>query len=70
MSKLDKIEQFFKDYKNTGKLIKLNQCESVTDVKQFASVNIKFLRGNSGNKLFKPYADRLNKLYNICVNQQ
>ena len=70
MSKLDKVDQFFKEYKNTGKLIKLNQCESVVDVKKFASVNIKFLRSNSGNKLFKPYADRLNKLYNICVNQQ
>ena len=70
MNKLDKIEQFFKEYKNKGKAIQLNQCESVMDVKKFASVHICFLRGNSGNKLFKPYADRLNKLYNICVNQQ
>ena len=70
MSKLDKIEKFFTEYKNINKPIQLSQCESVVDVKKFVSVNIHILRNNSGNKLFKPYADRLNKLYNICVNQQ
>lgn len=70
MTKLDKIELFFKDYKYTGEPLQISNSEININGKEFVCVNIAYLRANSGNKLYLPYFDRLEKVYNICVIKQ
>ena len=70
MTKLDKIELFFKEYKYTNEHLQISNCEIIVNLKEFVGVNIKYLIANSGNKLYLPYFDRLNNVYNICVRNK
>lgn len=59
---IKELENFYKNATLPTKPIKLNDCETVTDAKQFIESHIATVRANNGNKYFLPYLNRLNKL--------
>ena len=65
MTSLNTIEKFFEDFDFNGRKVTISQCEKVIDCKKFVETNIRILKNNSGNKLFLPYYERINKLYLI-----
>lgn len=61
---MEEIETFFKQYGYKENRLILNECEVIKDLKRFVSTHIKVLKCNPGNIAYKPYYDRLNKVYN------
>ena len=69
MTSLNTIEKFFDDYDFKGRKVTISHCEKVIDCKRFIDTNIRILKNNSGNKLFLPYYERINKLYKILKSE-
>lgn len=68
-TKIDVIVDFFEGYNFKDQEIILSPGEKITNVKKFVEANIRLLLANRGKKVYKPYYDRLNKLYNILSKQ-
>jgi len=64
-TKIEIIVDFFDNYNYNEQEIILSPGEKITNVKKFVDVNIRLLLANRGKKVYKPYYDRLNKLYNM-----
>ncbi|MDT0554042.1 DUF6965 family protein [Urechidicola vernalis] len=47
--------------------IKLETATTVTDAKSFITVNLKYIKRNNGNLIFKPYLNRLHQLKRILT---
>ena len=63
MANINIIETFFDDYKFDENVLKLNQYETITNLEEFVKTNITLLRANKGKIIYKPYYDRLLKVY-------
>ena len=63
-TKLSVIEKFFDDYE-----IQITQCERVIHVNRFITSHLMVLKANSGNQLYLPYYERLEKLYLILKSE-
>ena len=50
------------------KTLQLDECTFISDTKTFITTNIEMLENNKGNKVFKPYYDRLLMFYNKVKN--
>ena len=59
---INKLEKFFNSIELPNKII-LNECEDIKDVPDFIKTHLSYLKGNSGNKRYQPYYDRLFKVY-------
>lgn len=59
---INQLEKYFNSIDLPNKLI-LNECEDIKDVPKFVKTHISYLKGNSGNKRYKAYYDRLIKVY-------
>lgn len=62
------IEEYFKDMDFTDDHIELDECTTVTNIKEFYESHLTILKANTGNKIVMPYYQRLLKLYNIYKN--
>lgn len=69
MTKINVIEKFFEDYDFKGREIEITECEKVLDVSKFVENHIKILKKNSGNALYMPYYNRLEKLYLLLKSE-
>ena len=65
MANLKEIILHFENYDFETDKIKLNECSTITNLKNFVDSHISILKSNSGNKRFLPYFDRLHKVYLI-----
>ena len=65
---LQDIETFFNNYDYSINQVKINDAETIVDLKKFVKVNIEQQKANSGNKRFLPYFDALKKAY-LIVNK-
>ena len=61
---LNNILLFFEDFNYENNSIDISECEKIEDLKKFVKSHVGFLKGNKGNRLFLPYYDRLNYVYN------
>lgn len=60
---LESLMDFFRsNWKDLPKSATLNQCTEIKDIRKFVNSHIKFLKGQSGNKTFLPYYERLAQL--------
>lgn len=57
------IEQYFKSIEFTDDVIELDQCTTITNIKQFVESHLAILNAKGGR--LRPYYDRLLKLYQI-----
>ena len=63
---IEYFENFFDyDFEKEKDVIKLNECETIRDLKTFLNSHISILKANSGNRTYMPYYDRLYKVYLI-----
>jgi hypothetical protein len=66
LEKLNEIIHFYSTYKfEDFKPIKINGCETVTDLRTFVRSHILAIRPNINNPIYQPYFDRLYKVYLI-----
>lgn len=63
---LKDLESFFDNYEFKGK-IQLDQCTLLQNPKLFVKTHLNALKSNSGNRLYKPYYDRLIKLHKLLT---
>ena len=59
---IDKLEAKLKTME-IPKTLKLSDCEFISDTDKFIESHVAYARENNGNPVFKPYYDRLVKLY-------
>lgn len=64
MKKIDEISAYFENYAFSVNELELSKHEKIIDLQKFITINISILRANSGNPRYKPYFDRLLKVYN------
>lgn len=69
MIQLSKLIYYFDSISLTDDIIELEPATTILDQKKFLKTHINTLRSNSGNKRFRPYYDRLLKLY-LIYNQK
>ena len=62
------IEEYFKDVEFTDDHIELDQCTTITNIKNFYESHLSILKANSGKKSVMSYYLRLLKLYYIYKN--
>mgnify|MGYP003642705420 FL=1 len=60
---LKEIECYFKDYDYKNNTLILDKCTTISDLKRYVETQIRLLKGRIRTKSFKPYADRLKKVY-------
>jgi hypothetical protein len=60
---LKEIECYFKDYDYKNNTLILDKCTTITDLKKYVETQIRLLKGRIRTKSFKPYADRLKRVY-------
>ena len=59
------LSDYFKDYEFTDDEIEISPCETILNIELFDQTHLTAIKNNSGNKTFKPYYDRLVKLYKL-----
>ncbi len=64
---IKELENFYKNATLPAKPIKLNDCETVTDAKQFIESHIETVRANNGKRTFLPYLNRLQGLKQVLI---
>ena len=66
MANIKEIEQHFNNYDfSKSKTIRIDKASKVKGLKQMVNNHISILKANSGNMTYKPYYDRLYKVYLI-----
>ena len=60
---LKEIECYFKDYDYKNNTLILDKCTTISDLKRYVETQIRLLKGKIRSKSFKPYANRLKKVY-------
>ena len=66
IEKLNEIITFYTTYDFTDfKPIKIEGCQTITDLRTFVKSHILMIRPNIYNEVYKPYFDRLWKVYLI-----
>jgi hypothetical protein len=70
MSKLNELEDFFKNAEMPETPIQLDKCTRVLDAKNFIESHFIVLKAHSGNRTFLPYYNRLIKLKEIIENER
>jgi hypothetical protein len=56
------LEAYFKNTKLPTEPIKLNQCQTITNINKFIDRHLKALRTNNGKPTFEPYLNRLQQV--------
>lgn len=64
---MQELIDFFNNTTITEKEVRLNQCETITDIPKFIETHIAYLKNNSGNKIYLPYYNRLCQLKTIIT---
>lgn len=59
---LTELEEAYKSIELPDQIV-LDKCTKIFDTKKFVEVHFKFLKNNRRNRTFKPYYDRLIKIY-------
>ncbi len=62
-----KLTEFVKTKNDKGEVLsnwRLTKCETITNLPRFIDAHLTVLKANPGNKLFRPYYDRLLKFVN------
>ena len=67
MKKIDEIRLFFDSFDFKNRELVLDKCTKIVDLKKFTETHLQVLKSNSGNNSYKPYFDRLLKVYNILI---
>ncbi len=62
---LKQLIEFFDSQELTDEPIMLNKATTIVNQKKFVKSHINYIKGNSGNKAFSPYLNRLIQLYKI-----
>lgn len=62
---LSELEKYFSEANLPEEPIQLDKHTKITNVRKFVDSHLEVLRGNSGNKTFMPYYNRLMKLKNF-----
>lgn len=61
---MQEIELFFQNYQGINE-IRLNGWTYINDIKKFVSSHLDALKGNTGNRTYLPYYNRLVELYRL-----
>jgi len=69
MSKIDEIEQYFKENGYPEGEIQLYPWAKITDAKKYVESVIQTLRSNPGKKVYMPYFVRLADFYELIKSQ-
>jgi len=70
MSKLNWLEDFFKNADIPDKEIQLDKCTRILNVDNFIKTHLRVLKAHSGNRTFLPHYERLIKLKEIIENNE
>lgn len=68
MISLKEIEVFFNEYDYSNNVLSLDGHGYIKNLKNFVKSHISYLKSNPKNKGYKPYYDRLLKVY-LKLNQ-
>jgi len=60
---IDKYKSFFDSVKQWPENIRIDVCSTITDVKKMVNTHILVIENTKNEKLFKPYFERLLKVY-------
>jgi hypothetical protein len=63
-AEIAELEAFFKE-KKLPKTAQLNQCSTITDVKQFVKTNLLYVKEHNGDDDYRAYLDSLIELKNL-----
>lgn len=64
MIPLSKIIEFFDSYDfQDQECHTLSPCEKIFNLERFVKTHLEFLKNNKGNKIYRPYYDRLLTIY-------
>jgi hypothetical protein len=61
---IDDVENFFKNYKNIPKKVKLNRWTTIEDTKIFIETHISYIKNYGNVPLMIPYKKRILELIN------
>lgn len=69
-AEIKELETYFDGVSLPDPPIKLNQCNTITDMKKFISVSLEIVEANSGKLTFLPALDMLKELKEYLLNNQ
>lgn len=67
---LKQLIEFFDKQKLKNEPIRLNQATVISNPEKFVESHLNYLKSNKGNRIYKPYFDRLLQLYKILNNEK
>ena len=66
---ITELQSFFTAFPLPAQPIRLNNCNTITNIENFIDTHLEVLKHNNGNRTFAPYYHRLIELKQILINK-